>query len=353
MKSIKARLNNRFRKHLEMDKPSSSNSNRMSRSTSNCRNPPILRSQLTAVEFQDAATATSTRQRLFWGNRRASTAVRDDKSKPDSNAAGKKKPPASTRQSNFTQTDRSRTHRKLSVRSTRCNSMATTALVSRENMPETPGKRGKQANSNRNTLTTSPSKPFKLKTAVGNRRPDDMTARCSALHEGRKLLQERLMVRVDALFNMLFSASPFLQNFHDKRKSTDLRMGAWARNAGGQNQRTVSMTVALQANVGPKIAKVTETQTMRECSEPGQLYSIDVRSVNAEIPYADTFVVLMHFCLKATVEEQTDVLIFAQIQFLKSVWAVVRTFIEKNTYAGLEEFCQALYSALLIEIRKK
>ncbi|XP_026837107.1 GRAM domain-containing protein 1B [Drosophila erecta] len=325
MKSIKARLNNRFRKHLEMDKPSSSNSNRMSRSTSNCRNPPILRSQLTAVEFQDAATATSTRQRLFWGNRRASTAVRDDKSKPDSNAAGKKKPPASTRQSNFTQTDRSRTHRKLSVRSTRCNSMATTALVSRENMPETPG----------------------------NRRPDDMTARCSALHEGRKLLQERLMVRVDALFNMLFSASPFLQNFHDKRKSTDLRMGAWARNAGGQNQRTVSMTVALQANVGPKIAKVTETQTMRECSEPGQLYSIDVRSVNAEIPYADTFVVLMHFCLKATVEEQTDVLIFAQIQFLKSVWAVVRTFIEKNTYAGLEEFCQALYSALLIEIRKK
>ncbi|XP_039479717.1 protein Aster-A isoform X2 [Drosophila santomea] len=334
MKSLKARLNYRFRKHLAMDKPSSSSGgNRLSRSTSICKNPAILRRQLASQEFQFPATATATatatvattRQRLFWGSRRMSTAVKDDKSKPDSNAAGKKKPAASSRQSNFTQTERNRSQRKMSVRSTRCNSVAPTALVSRENMTQTPG----------------------------CRRPEDLTARCSATHEGRKLLQERLMVRVDALFNMLFSASPFLQSFHERRRSTDLQMGAWTRNAGGENQRTVSMTVALQANVGPKIAKVTETQTMLECSEPGQLYAIDVRSVNAEIPYADTFVVLMHFCLKATVEEHTDVLIFAQIQFLKSVWAVVKAFIEKNTYAGLEEFCQALYSALLIEIRKK
>ncbi|KMY95601.1 protein Aster-B [Drosophila simulans] len=326
MKSIQARLSHRFRKPLAMDKPSSSNSNRMSRSTSNCRSPAIVRGPLSSEEFQEPATAVATHQRLFWSGQRGSTAGRDDKNKPDSTAAaGKKKPPTSTRQSNFTQTERSRTHRKLSTRSTRCNSVAVTALVSKENIPQT----------------------------SGYRRPEDLTARCSASHEGRKLLQERLTVRVDALFNMLFSASPFLQSFHERRKSTDLNMGVWARNAGGQNQRTVSMTVTLQANVGPKTAKITETQTMRECSQPGQLYSIDVQSVNADIPYADTFVVLMHFCLKATVEEHTDVLVFAQIQFLKSVWAVVKTFIERNAYAGLEEFCQSLYSALLIEIRKR
>eukprot|EP00099_Drosophila_melanogaster_P025993 NP_726097.1 uncharacterized protein Dmel_CG30284, isoform A [Drosophila melanogaster] len=352
MKSIQARLNHRFRKTLAMDKPSSSNSNRMSRSTSNCRSPAIIRSPLNSEEFQDSATAAATQQRLFWSGQRASTAGRDDKTKPDSTAAGKKKPPTTTRQSNFTQTERRRTHRKLSPRSTRCNSVAVTALVSRENIPQTSGKRGKKTPSHRSTLISTPSKTLQLKTAAGYRRPEDLTARCSASHEGRKLLQERLMVRVDALFNMLFSASPFLQSFHERRKSTDLNMGVWARNAGGQNQRTVSMTVALQANVGPKTAKITETQTMRECSQPGQLYSIDVQSVNADIPYADTFVVLMHFCLKATVEEHTDVLVFAEIQFLKSVWAVVKTFIERNAYAGLEEFCQSLYSALLIEIRK-
>lgn len=160
------------------------------------------------------------------------------------------------------------------------------------------------------------------------------------------------MVKVDSLFNLLFSASTFLQNFHERRKSTDLCMGGWTRNAAGLNERVVTVTVALQANLGPKTARVTETQVMRECSQPGQLYSIDVHSVNEDIPYADTFVVLLHFCLRATVDHHTDVMVFAQVKFLKSVWAVVKAFIEKNAYAGLEEFCQSLYSALLNEIKK-
>ncbi|XP_017018871.1 protein Aster-B [Drosophila kikkawai] len=181
---------------------------------------------------------------------------------------------------------------------------------------------------------------------------EDLTARCSASHEGRKVLQERICVRVDRLFNMLFSASPFLESFHERRKSTDLSMGGWTRNAKGQNERIVTVTVALQANLGPKTAKVIETQVMRECSQPGQLYSIDVESVNEDIPYADTFVVQVHYCLRATVEHHTDVQVFAQVKFLKSVWAVVKAFIEKNAYAGLEEFCQSLYCALLNEIKK-
>lgn len=43
--------------------------------------------------------------------------------------------------------------------------------------------------------------------------------------------------------------------------------------------------------------QVTETQILRECSKPGELYSVDVDSVNAGIPYADSFMVIMHYCL--------------------------------------------------------
>uniref|UniRef100_A0A6P4FG25 GRAM domain-containing protein 1B isoform X2 n=1 Tax=Drosophila rhopaloa TaxID=1041015 RepID=A0A6P4FG25_DRORH len=324
MKSIETRLKNRFGNIMVMDNPPSPSSSihRMGRSTSR-RNSATHRTPQGGDEADNQG-------RLFWNSRRNSTVGgKDDRrSKVDLGQGGKKKPPsASPRQSAYTQTDlgRKRTTRKLNTRNTRCNSLPATALTSRDTIRNIPG----------------------------NRRPEELTARCSASHEGRKLLQERLMVRVDALFNLLFSASPFLQGFHDRRKSTDLRMGGWVRNAAGQNERKVSLTMALQANVGPKSVKVTETQVMRECSEPGQLYSIDVQSIHAEIPYADAFVVLMHFCLKATVEEYTDFLVFGQIKFLKSVWAVVKAFIEKNTYAGLEEFCQSLYSALLIEIRKK
>ncbi|XP_017054067.1 protein Aster-B isoform X2 [Drosophila ficusphila] len=325
MKSIKARLKHRFSKLMAMDKEisSSSSTNRMSRSTNSRRNGSVHRNPQRSDELPNPLTVEAAKHRLFWNARRNSSVSKV--SKPDLPAIGgiKKKIPPQTRQSTFTQTE-VKPKRKTLTKSSKCNSMAPTERASKDT----------------------------LRPGFGNRKRQELTARCSASHEGRKILQERLMVQVDALFNMLFSASPFLQNFHERRKSTDLRMGTWTRNANGQNERVVSMTVALQANLGPKVAKVTETQTMRECSQPGQLYSIDVRSVNAEIPYADAFVVLLHFCLRATVEEYTDVLVFAQIKFLKSVWAVVKAFIEKNAYAGLEEFCQSLYSALLTEIKK-
>ncbi|XP_017120851.1 protein Aster-A [Drosophila elegans] len=320
MKSIKAQLKHRMGKILVMDKPPSPST------SNNRRNAQQSTNRSRANDFQDPASADSSKHRLFWGSKRNSTVGKDERrSKADVSLGGKKKPPQVTapRQSTYTQTDigRGRSNRK---RNTRYLAVGNTALNSRDT----------------------------IRSATGQRKPEELTARCSATHEGRKLLQERLMVRVDALFNILFSASPFLQSFHERRKSTDLRMGGWARNSAGQNERKVSVTVALQSNVGPKTVKVTETQVMRECSQPGQLYSIDVYSVNAEIPYADAFVVLLHFCLRATVEEYTDVLVFGQVKFLKSVWAVVKAFIEKNTYAGLEEFCQSLYSALLIEIKK-
>ncbi|XP_017078642.1 protein Aster-A isoform X3 [Drosophila eugracilis] len=310
MKSITARLKYRFGKPLEMDKSSgtSNTSNRINQSNSSRRNSATHRGPQPSDEFQALAETDTTKNRLFWGSRRGSTAAKNDRrSKTDLTAGGKKKQILSPRQSAFTQTDRGRKSKVNNMRNTRCNSLVPSALPSRETIRPT----------------------------SGTRKQDELTARCSASHEGRKLLQERLM------------------SFHDRRKSTDLKMGGWKKNAEGRNERIVTVTVALQANLGPKTAKVTETQVMRECSQPGQLYSIDVQTVNAEIPYADAFVVLMHFCLKATVEEYTDVLVYAQIKFLKSVWAVVKAFIEKNAYAGLEEFCHSLYSALLVEIKKR
>ncbi|XP_034653975.1 protein Aster-B [Drosophila subobscura] len=176
---------------------------------------------------------------------------------------------------------------------------------------------------------------------------------CDAPHEGRKVLQEKLRVHVDALFHMLFSAtSPFFQKFHEMRKSTDLKLGAWRKNAAGQNERVITVTVALKGNVGPKVSKVTETQTLRACTHPGQMYSIDATSVNAEIPYADSFLVDMHLCLRGTPEGHTKVLVMAQVKIIKPVWAVVQSFIEKNTFAGVEEFFQSLYSALVKDQRR-
>ncbi|XP_064541828.1 protein Aster-A isoform X2 [Drosophila montana] len=172
---------------------------------------------------------------------------------------------------------------------------------------------------------------------------------CTSTHEGRQIVHTILPIRVDTLFNFLFSKSKFLTDFHEQRKSTDLSMGEWHKNDEGQNVRIVNVTVQLAASVGPKTSKVTEYQTMRECSKPGELYSIDVNSVNAGIPYADSFSVLIHFCLARTVDDHTMLSVHAQIKYKKSIWGVVKGFIEKNTWAGLEDFFGAQLHALQSE----
>ncbi|KAH8282208.1 hypothetical protein KR054_006143, partial [Drosophila jambulina] len=175
------------------------------------------------------------------------------------------------------------------------------------------------------------------------------TTECTSTHEGRQIVHTILPISVDTLFNLLFSKSKFITDFHAMRKSTDLIMGEWSKNDEGLNVRTVNVTVQLAASVGPKTSKVTEYQTMRECSKPGELYSIDVNSVNAGIPYADSFSVLIHFCLARTVDDHTMLSIHTQIKYKKSIWGVVKGFIEKNTWAGLEDFFGAQLHALQSE----
>lgn len=67
------------------------------------------------------------------------------------------------------------------------------------------------------------------------------------------------------------------------------------------------------------------------------------------IPYADSFYVLLHYCMKATVDDSTVMSVHAQIKYKKSVWGVIKGFIEKNTWLGLEDFYEALSKSLMTE----
>lgn len=166
------------------------------------------------------------------------------------------------------------------------------------------------------------------------------------MHEGRQLVHTILPITVDKLFNLLFSESKFLVDFHIARKTTDFTGGEWTVNEDGQKCRIVSLCIALRQPVGPKSSHVTENQSLRDCSKEDQLYSVDITSTNAGIPYADSFYVTMHYCLSRTVDDHTVFSVHAQIKYKKSVWGVVKGFIEKNTWAGLEEFYSALLRAL-------
>ncbi|XP_076167712.1 protein Aster-B isoform X2 [Ptiloglossa arizonensis] len=173
---------------------------------------------------------------------------------------------------------------------------------------------------------------------------------CTSPHEGRQISKASFPIHIDHLFTLLFTNSKFFLDFQTARKTTDLVQSAWMYNEQtGQKVRNLSFTIALSQAIGPRTSHITETQIMLPCSRPGHLYSIDVESVNAGIPYADSFSVLIHYCVTSISENETSITIHAQIKYKKSVWGFVKGVIEKNCWAGIEEYFTSLIKALTIE----
>ncbi|XP_053680805.1 protein Aster-B-like [Anopheles nili] len=172
---------------------------------------------------------------------------------------------------------------------------------------------------------------------------------CDSLHSGRQLVHTILPINVDVLFELLFSRSKFLTEFHEVRKTTDMVPGEWKLNKDGLKERVVTLTIAITQTIGPKNAHVTETQVMRKCSLPSQLYAIDVTAVQGGIPYADSFYVTQHYCMSRTVDNHTVFSVHAQVHYRKSIFGFVKGFIEKNTWVGLEDF----YTSLLRNLQSE
>lgn len=53
--------------------------------------------------------------------------------------------------------------------------------------------------------------------------------------------------------------------------------------------------------------------------------------------------------MKRTVDDSTVMSVHAHIKYKKSVWGVIKGFIEKNTWLGLEDFYESLSQALMTE----
>nr|CAD7429398.1 unnamed protein product [Timema monikensis] len=182
---------------------------------------------------------------------------------------------------------------------------------------------------------------------------------CSSQHEGRKIVRSIFPVHIDQLFTLLFTSSKFFLDFHTIRRTsgtaakldrTYMNLSPWQQSPdSGLKQRVVTLTMPLSQSVGPKSTHVCETQIMLPCSKPGQLYAIDSDSVNSGIPYADSFYVTTHYCISRTGENECCLAVYCQIKYKKNVWGIVKSFIEKNTWSGLEDFHTSLTKALQVE----
>ncbi|XP_050348896.1 protein Aster-B-like [Nymphalis io] len=169
--------------------------------------------------------------------------------------------------------------------------------------------------------------------------------KCPAAHDGKLVLQQEFPYNIDQLFTMIFTNSKFNLELLAARGTTDYVQASW-QPQNGLKCRQVNYTLGLTSGpMGPKEVHVTETQVMNKCSRPGVLYSIDCTCENAGIPYADYFSVQAHYCLART-RAGTALELYGRVHYKKTMWPLVRAFLEKNTMNGLEEFARLLSSRL-------
>ncbi|XP_066154855.1 protein Aster-B-like isoform X1 [Euwallacea fornicatus] len=179
---------------------------------------------------------------------------------------------------------------------------------------------------------------------------DSSPIECTSHHDGRLLFNEVYPIHIDQLFTLLFTSSKFYLDFHASRKTSDLTQTPWTHNPlDNSKSRVVNLTLSLGQTMGPKTCQVTERQCMLSCSKSGSLYAVNVESINAGVPYADSFYVTVHYCLKKVSETHSSIQVTGQLKFKKTVWGLVKGMIERNVWSGLEDFFAKLKEALQAE----
>uniref|UniRef100_A0A6I8PJR8 GRAM domain containing 1B n=1 Tax=Ornithorhynchus anatinus TaxID=9258 RepID=A0A6I8PJR8_ORNAN len=134
-------------------------------------------------------------------------------------------------------------------------------------------------------------------------------------------------------------------NFSQRRFS-DIIFHPWKKEESGNQSRVILYTITLTNPLAPKTATVTETQTMYKASQESECYVIDAEVLTHDVPYHDYFYTINRYTLTRVARNKSRLRISTELRYRKQPWGLVKTFIEKNFWSGLEEYFRHLESEL-------
>nr|XP_020456080.1 GRAM domain-containing protein 1B isoform X10 [Monopterus albus] len=161
-----------------------------------------------------------------------------------------------------------------------------------------------------------------------------------AFHEdlnGRQHINEVYKFSVDKLYDILFTESQFMSDFMEQRRFTDVVYRPWKKEEAGNQTREIMYTISLSNPLAPKTATVTETQTLYKASQESECYIIDAEVITHDVPYHDYFYTLNRYMLTRVAKNQCRLRVSTELRYRKQPWGLVKGFIEKNFWSGLEE----------------
>uniref|UniRef100_A0A8C8D680 VASt domain-containing protein n=1 Tax=Oncorhynchus tshawytscha TaxID=74940 RepID=A0A8C8D680_ONCTS len=156
--------------------------------------------------------------------------------------------------------------------------------------------------------------------------------------KGRQYIDEVYKFSVDKMYDILFTESQFMTDFMEQRRFSDIVFHSWKKDdAAGNQTREIMYTISLSNPLAPKTATVTETQTLYKASHESECYIIDAEVITHDVPYHDYFYTLNRYMLTRVAKNKCRLRVSTELRYRKQPWGLVKGFIEKNFWSGLDE----------------
>ncbi|XP_062860368.1 protein Aster-B-like isoform X2 [Trichomycterus rosablanca] len=159
---------------------------------------------------------------------------------------------------------------------------------------------------------------------------------------GRQYINEVYKFGVDTMYAFLFTESQFMTDFMEQRRFTDVVFHPWKKGDAGNQRREIMYTISLSNPLAPKTATVCETQTLYKASQENECYIIDAEVVTRDVPYHDYFYTLNRYALTRVAKNKCRLRVSTELRYRKQPWGLVKGFIEKNFWSGLDENFRSL-----------
>ncbi|KAI1903349.1 hypothetical protein AGOR_G00026280 [Albula goreensis] len=165
---------------------------------------------------------------------------------------------------------------------------------------------------------------------------------------GKQYINEVYKFSVDKLYDILFTESQFMRDFLEQRRFSDVVYHPWKKEEAGNQTREIMYTISLTNPLAPKTATVTETQTLYKASQESECYIIDAEVIAHDVPYHDYFYTLNRYMLTRVAKNKSRLRVSTELRYRKQPWGLVKGFIERNFWSGLDEY----FRHLVLELGK-
>ncbi|PWA18030.1 hypothetical protein CCH79_00004209, partial [Gambusia affinis] len=166
---------------------------------------------------------------------------------------------------------------------------------------------------------------------------------------GRLYLNKIFHMSASKMFELLFTDSSFTQRFMEIRRITNPSSTAWQKDDSGNDKRIMNYTITINNPLIGKFSTATENQTLSKESRDGQYYQVDAVVHTHDVPYHDHFYTQNRYYIIRVSKRKCRLRVYSDVKYIKPTFGLIKTFITKNSWSGIEDYFRQLEAELLEE----